>query len=104
MAAAISFGLIAFFLKRGSDFTAFLASSAMIAFLMLSVAVGMFPNLLISNMNTQYNLTITNAASQPNTLTVMLIIAVIGMPFVLLYTAGVYYIFRGKVVLAADSY
>jgi cytochrome d ubiquinol oxidase subunit II len=55
-------------------------------------------------MNTQYNLTITNAASQPNTLTVMLIIAVIGMPFVLLYTAGVYYIFRGKVVLAADSY
>jgi cytochrome d ubiquinol oxidase subunit II len=54
--------------------------------------------------NEQYNLTITNAASQPNTLTVMLIIALIGMPFVLLYTAGVYYLFRGKVVLDEDSY
>ena len=64
----------------------------MIVFLMLSVAVGIFPNLLISNINEQYNLTITNAASQPNTLTVMLIIAVIGMPFVLMYTAGVYYL------------
>ncbi|MBE2222758.1 MAG: cytochrome d ubiquinol oxidase subunit II [Anaerolineae bacterium] len=104
LVAAICFGLIPFFLKRGQEFLAFVASSGMILFLMLSVAVGMFPNLLISNMNQQYNLTITNAASQANTLTVMLIIAVIGMPFVLLYTAGVYYIFRGKVVLEADSY
>ena len=38
----------------------------------------------------------------------MLVIALIGMPLVLLYTAGVYYFFRGKTgrraarVLAAD--
>ena len=32
------------------------------------------------------------------------VIAVIGIPFVLLYTVGVYYIFRGKVRLAPDSY
>lgn len=104
LAAIISFGLIPTFLKRGEEFKAFVASSAMIAFLMLSVAVGMFPNLLISTINEQYNLTITNAASQANTLIVMLIIALIGMPFVLMYTAGVYYFFRGKVVLEADSY
>jgi cytochrome bd-type quinol oxidase subunit 2 len=29
---------------------------------------------------------------------------VIGMPFVLLYTAGVYYIFRGKVQIGSQSY
>ena len=104
LAAAVCFGLILVFLRRGHEFKAFVASAGMIAFLMLSVAVGMFPNLLISTVNESYNLTITNAASQPNTLTVMLVIALIGMPFVLLYTAGVYYIFRGKVQLEADSY
>ena len=31
-------------------------------------------------------------------------IALIGMPFVLLYTAGVYYFFRGKVRLDDESY
>ena len=34
----------------------------------------------------------------------MLVIAVIGIPFVLLYTAGVYYFFRGKVDLDDESY
>ena len=31
-------------------------------------------------------------------------IALIGMPFVLIYTSGVYYIFRGKVKLTPQSY
>ncbi len=35
---------------------------------------------------------------------VMFVIALIGIPFVLLYTAGVYYFFRGRVVLDAHSY
>ena len=83
--------------KRGKQFYAFVCSAILIAFSLFTVGVGLFPNLLISTTNPAYNLTIYNAASQPNTLTVMLIVAVIGMPFVLLYSAGVYYIFRGKV-------
>ena len=35
---------------------------------------------------------------------VMLIIAAIGIPLVLLYTAGVYYFFKGKVKLERESY
>ena len=35
---------------------------------------------------------------------VALIVALIGMPFVLLYTAGVYYIFRGKTVVDTHGY
>ena len=91
-------------MRRGAEFWAFVCSAALIAFSMFSVAAGLFPNLLISTTNPQYSLTIFNAASQANSLTVMLIIALIGMPFVLLYTAGVYYIFRGKVRLSGDSY
>jgi cytochrome d ubiquinol oxidase subunit II len=90
--------------RKGRYFIAFLLSSAMIAGLLFSAAIGLYPNLLVSSIDTAYNLTIFNAASQPNTLTVMLVMALIGIPFVLFYTAGVYYIFRGKVQLNAQSY
>jgi cytochrome d ubiquinol oxidase subunit II len=90
--------------RTGHDLWAFVFSGAMITLLLISGAIGMFPNLLISTIDPQFNLTIYNAASAENTLTVMLIIALIGMPLVLLYTAGVYYFFRGKVQMNADSY
>ena len=85
-------------------FAAFVASSAMIALLLFSGAIGMYPNLLISSIDVANNLTINNAASEENTLLVMLIITLIGLPFVLAYTAGVYYFFRGKTELTAESY
>jgi cytochrome d ubiquinol oxidase subunit II len=47
---------------------------------------------------------VTNAASADNTLTVALVVALIGMPFVLLYTAGVYYIFRGRTEVGPEGY
>jgi cytochrome d ubiquinol oxidase subunit II len=76
----------------------------MILFLLVSGGVGLFPNLLVSSIDPANNLTIYNAASADNTLTVMLIIALIGMPFALLYTAGVYYFFRGKTVVEPTGY
>jgi cytochrome d ubiquinol oxidase subunit II len=104
-AAALAAVIAAWFMvRRERYFVAFLLSSAMIAGLLCSAAIGLFPNLLVSSIDPAYNLTILNSASQPNTLTVMLIIAVIGLPFVLLYTAGVYYFFRGKVQLSSQSY
>jgi cytochrome d ubiquinol oxidase subunit II len=90
--------------RKERYFVAFVASSLMIALLILSAAAGLYPNLLISTISPDFNQTIFNAASEANTLTVMLIIAAIGMPFVLLYTAGVNYIFRGKVKLGPSSY
>lgn len=104
-AAALLSVIVAWLMvRREQYFVAFLFSSAMIAGLLISAAVGLFPNLLVSTLNPSYNLTIFNAASQPNTLTVMLVMALIGMPFVLLYTAGVYYIFRGRVQIGPSSY
>ena len=76
----------------------------MIALLIISGAIGIYPNLLISTTDPAYNLTVANAASAENTLTVTLIVAIIGMPFVLLYTTGVYYIFRGKATVGSDGY
>lgn len=102
--AALAFAGIFILERRGVEFWAFICSSAFVAFALFTLGAGLFPNLLRSTINPQYNLTIYNAASQENTLTVMLIIALIGMPFVLAYSAGVYYIFRGKVHLSPHSY
>lgn len=103
-AAFIAVILAWWMVRKERYFVAFVASALMIALLILSSAAGLYPNLLISTINPDFNQTIFNAASEANTLTIMLIIAAIGMPFVILYTAGVYYIFRGKVKLGPSSY
>ena len=104
--AAALLALIAawMFVRRGETFRAFISSSAMIALLIISGAIGIYPNLLISTTDPAYNLTVTNASSAENTLTITFIFALIGIPFVLLYTTGVYYIFRGKATVGPDSY
>jgi cytochrome d ubiquinol oxidase subunit II len=91
-------------LHVGRYVTAFVASAVMIALLLISVGIGQYPDLLISTTNSSYDLTVTNAASQSNTLTVCLIFALIGLPFVILYSSGVYYIFGGKVRVESESY
>ena len=91
-------------ITRGKDFNAFLSSSASIAALMALFAIGLFPNIVISNPNPENSLTIYNAASSQKTLNIMLIIAMIGIPFVLAYTVSIYWIFRGKVKLTKMSY
>lgn len=88
----------------GSDFLAFLSSGAAMVGLMALVAIGIFPTLVLSRPNPDLSLTIYNAASSPKTLTIMLIIALIGVPIVVAYTGSIYYVFRGKVKLDTMSY
>jgi len=92
------------FLRRGYYLSAFVSSALMIALLMGAVAAGLYPVMLPSSIDSAYDLTVHNAASAENTLTVMLVMAIIGIPFVILYTAGVYYFFRGRVELDEESY
>jgi cytochrome d ubiquinol oxidase subunit II len=103
-AALLALVVAWYMLRQGRDFAAFMASGAMIGLLLISGGIGIFPNLLISTTDPAYNLTIFNAASASNTLTVMLVMALIGMPIALLYTVGVYYFFRGKTRLDPHSY
>jgi len=79
---------------------AFLSSCLTIACQVFLVGFALFPNLVTaSNAGTEkvVSLTIYNAASSPGTLKTMFIIALIGMPMVITYTAIVYWTFRGKV-------
>jgi cytochrome bd ubiquinol oxidase subunit II len=89
--------------KKGKDGLPFFMSS--VTFLGLWGIVGAihFPN-LVKAKETALSITIYNGSNSQLTLTVMLIIALIGMPFVIFYTAYVYKIFKGKVKLNGDGY
>ncbi len=83
---------------------AFAASCTTIAGMMGLGALSLFPRLVPSSIDLEYSLTAYNASSSPATLVSMLIIALIGMPFVVGYTIVIYRVFRGKVVITPESY
>lgn len=58
---------------------------------------GLFPNVMISSTNPDWSLTIYNAASSTNTLSVMSIVVAIFLPIVLAYQAWNYWIFRKRI-------
>ncbi len=82
--------------RRGRDGAAFALSSA--AFLSLWGVVGsiQYPNLVRAT-DPALSLTIANSSSSALTLKVMLVIALVGMPFVVGYTVYAYRVFKGKV-------
>jgi cytochrome bd ubiquinol oxidase subunit II len=88
----------------GRPFYAFLSSSFTILALVFLFSFTLYPNLVVSSTSPAYSLTIVNSASSAKTLCIMAIIALIGMPFVLCYTAVIYWAFRGKVKLTEHSY
>lgn len=92
-------------IKGSKAVLAFTASSVTIALMLLTSALSLFPYIAPSRINLkEYSLTIFNASSSQTTLTVMLILALIGMPVVVGYTIYVYRIFKGKVILSNDGY
>jgi cytochrome d ubiquinol oxidase subunit II len=83
---------------------AFVSSCAAIVGLIGLVAIGMYPDFVPSTTTTHPSLTLFNASSTANTLKIMLIIALVGIPLVSSYTVAVYWLFRGKVRLTKTSY
>ncbi len=102
--ALVALGGVVAMSRAGRDGRAFLYSAVAIGLLLIAGAIGLFPTLLISTTDAAYSLTTSNAASEENTLQVALIVALIGMPFVLLYTSGAYYVFRGKAEVKSEGY
>jgi cytochrome bd ubiquinol oxidase subunit II len=82
-------------LKNNNPLLSFVSSSLIILSMFFIIAATVFPN-IVPAINPHYHLTIYSAASSQKTLGIMLIIALIGMPFVLLYTGIIYRIFRFK--------
>ncbi len=118
----LAFANIPRMILRNRPFYAFLSSSSAILALVFLFSFTLYPNLVVSTTHPFYlsrlvpndaalpllpanfNLTIYNAASSQKTLGIMAIIALIGMPLVLAYTAAIYWAFRGKVKITDHSY
>lgn len=90
--------------RAGKFLRAFLGSSATIGAMIGLTAISLFPRMVPSSLDLASSLTIYNASSTPRTLTVMLVIALIGMPLVIAYTAWIYRVFAGKVAITEESY
>ena len=91
-------------IHKGREFNAFLSSCTAMGLMMATFGLTYFPNMVLSNPDPANSLTIFNAVSTQKTLGIMLIIALIGVPLVLAYTACIYWVFRGKTSLTKHSY
>ena len=100
----VSLVMIPVALKSKNNKRAFLFSSVTIASMIGLSAIGLFPKMVPSKINLNYSLTVMNASSTERTLVTMLIIALIGMPFVIIYTVYIYRVFKGKTRLTEESY
>ena len=78
---------------------AFVASALAIAATILSAGFALFPFLLPSSLDPNSSLTIWDASSSKTTLGLMLLSTVVLLPIVLVYTAWVYRVLRGRVNL-----
>lgn len=105
LAALICIVLIPYFLRRKNDGLAFLFSCFSISLLFILFGLGIYPELIRSSVDPALNsITIWNSASSHLTLSILLIIAAIGVPMVFAYGFWIYRIFRGKVKLGHSSY
>jgi len=77
--------------------TAFLCVALCTASSVAALFDAMFPNVLVSSIAAENNLTVWNAASSEYTLNVMSTIAAIFVPVVLAYQIWSYYIFRKRI-------
>jgi cytochrome d ubiquinol oxidase subunit II len=91
-------------LYRNRAGCAFASSCATIGALTFFFGAALFPELAHSSINPDWSLNIYNAASSEKTLGIMRTMAFLGLPFVLAYTAAIFWVFRGKVKLGHSSY
>jgi cytochrome d ubiquinol oxidase subunit II len=74
------------------------------SFLLILVAIELYPVLVRSTVDPLYNITVYNAASSQKSLGIMLLMTAIGAPLVIAYTVFVYKTFWGKVKMDETSY
>jgi cytochrome d ubiquinol oxidase subunit II len=89
---------------NGKAHTAWYAASLAPVALIGLWAVAIFPRLVPAINDDALSLTIANSASSELTLTVMTIIAAIGVPLVLFYFYLIYRIFAGKTQIGGEGY
>lgn len=89
--------LTGYFIKNQREGWAFIMTALHIVLTQVTFFMLMFPRVMISSLNPDWNLTIYNASSSQYTLSVMSIVALIFVPIVLAYQAWTYWMFRKRI-------
>lgn len=87
-------GLVAILLTgylnaKNYSFFSFISSASSILIMLLLAGISLYPN-IVPALNADFSISISTAASSNYTLLIMLIIAIIGLPFIVLYTGYIY--------------
>ena len=88
---------IRIFIAQDRLYRAFASSCITIVMVVFTGVIGLFPNLIPSNLDPKYNLTIFNSSSSLLTLKIMTCVALIFVPIVIAYKIWIYRIFRAPI-------
>ncbi|OOK76806.1 cytochrome oxidase subunit II family protein [Mycobacterium kansasii] len=83
--------------RRASDGFAFLSTLVVVAAVVVLLFGVLYPNLVPSTLNEQWNVTIYNASSTPYTLKIMTWVTAIFAPLTVVYQAWTYWVFRQRI-------
>ncbi|NHN28876.1 cytochrome d ubiquinol oxidase subunit II [Paenibacillus agricola] len=89
--------LAGYFMRKGREGWAFTMTGSLIVLTFSSLFIGLSPRLMVSSIDSAFNLTLQNAASSPYTLQVMTVVAAVLLPFVLAYQVWSYFVFHKRV-------
>jgi cytochrome d ubiquinol oxidase subunit II len=87
---------VKFFIVQKNAFKAWLASALTIVSAVFFCIIGLFPNMLPSNMDAAYSLTAHNASASQLSLNIMLVVVLIFIPMVIGYQLWAYHLFSDK--------
>ena len=85
--------------RGGRMITAFISSSLMLAGVILTAGIAMFPFIMPSSSDPGSSLTLWDSVSTHKTLQIMFWVVLIFLPIILVYTSWVYHVLRGKITV-----
>lgn len=97
VAGAVAFVLAGYFISEKKDGWAFGMTGTVIALSIASIFIGLFPRVMISSIDSAFDLTVYNASSGSYSLKVMTYVAFSLLPFVLAYQIWSYFVFHKRV-------
>ncbi len=81
---------------RGQHLAGFWLDAVAVAGFVGQIFLALYPNALPSTTQGGFNLTLADAAASENSLTLITIVALVGMPLVITYQAWSFWVFRGR--------
>jgi len=85
------------FVSKKREALAVISSGLTLGLVVILLFVGLYPRVMVSSIDQLYSMTIQMAASGDYTLKIMTVVTVCVLPFVLVYQAWCYYVFRKRI-------